>query len=682
MPSTSLSSKTLSLSFRSKNTTLLATTTAIILSSFLVLLRTTTTTFLPSSRSSPSFLSAFQSCTSNFYAEAKEIVATHEWQLLSENDTIPAGLHVKMDLSTGEKWAKLATDEARDEDIKAAAFHDGEGDGDGTDGESSRVEAVEMDASSGALSIVESTDAQDEGGAKNSNDNDNSNKASQKHASEIKRDYEMMHRVMSQLPPEELERFGGLPDLPAIESPDNYTNVPSSTPATYQLTDEQRKFFEQRMEQIWQTRQEELAKVQSDNVADLPSMLKGRIGMIQDYLEDVDGSLKSMLQERRRRRNDENENENGDDSKDDETSVNDIIDALRDLEFQLADVDMARDFHTLGGWPYLITLLGDVHKTTEDTEEEMLILVNDIQALAAMTIGTAVGNLGEFRAWAWEDVSSTLNKSLQHQTEAGQTTSSSALSLLIQSFERELTLRSQQMNGNTMAAPSSSNNDDAKYKSRATYKLRAVYALGSLLRGNPVAQQFFVSNGGADVLVRDVLGTLSNVRGPSVAKALTKLDYKFASKVLALGEDVLMDVVLHEDDYAQNDGANTASTAEGNNQVLTPNQLVAAFTTERWCDMSLRLLAPPSEVIGATASRGIKERALGAVRALAPGCKEMAAKENGNDEDGTPLSSSWGFEEVKQVRSEWNKEGSNDGLDSVYRRELLDLVDGVLEVLQ
>eukprot|EP01083_Nonionella_stella_P240691 841204_1 len=97
-----------------------------------------------------------------------------------------------------------------------------------------------------------------------------------------------------------------------------------------------------------------------------------------------------------------------------------------------------------------------------------------------------------------------------------------------------------------MAVPTWSN---AKYKSRATYKLRAVYALGSLLRGNPIAQTYYVSNGGADVLIRDVLGTLSSVRGTTREKALVKLDYKFASKVLALAEDVAMDVAWHQEDY-------------------------------------------------------------------------------------------------------------------------------------
>lgn len=49
------------------------------------------------------FLLKAQSCI-----YAKEIVPSHKWQKLMDNDTIPAGMHVKVDLSTGEKWAKIA----------------------------------------------------------------------------------------------------------------------------------------------------------------------------------------------------------------------------------------------------------------------------------------------------------------------------------------------------------------------------------------------------------------------------------------------------------------------------------------------------------------------------------------------------------------------------------------------
>ena len=321
-----------------------------------------------------------------------------------------------------------------------------------------------------------------------------------------------------------------------------------------------------------------------------------------------------------------------------------------------------------------------------------MVLVDEIQALAAMTIGTAVGNLGEFRSWALEDVSDILQKSVGSTNNASPKEATSALSLLVSSFEQELTQRTQQMGGGTATMAVVPSTTQARYKSRGTYKLRAIYALGSLLRGNPLAQQYFIMNGGPEVLVRDVLGTLSTVRGPSSSanKALMKLDYKFASKVLTLGEDVAMDVVLHEDEYIQllkmDDAVAAKKKEAGDNNkedvgniMSTSNQLVAAFTTDRWCDLSLRMLSPPADIIGEVASRGIKERALSAVRALGPGCIELEKAEESTQSSETVV---WGVEEVKRVRSEWNKEGSGDGLDSVYRRELLDLVDGVLSVLQ
>mmetsp|Transcript_4323 Transcript_4323/g.6688 ORF Transcript_4323/g.6688 Transcript_4323/m.6688 type:complete len:639 (+) Transcript_4323:12-1928(+) len=578
---------------------------------------------------------------------AKEITATNEWQLLQENDTIPAGLHVRMDLSTGEKWAKLPSsdeNEEGEESIKAAAVESG-------------GHVAEMDAS-GALTIVSNDD----------NDTNNNDKSSNKDndGKQTTKDYKMMHRVMSQLPPEELAPFGGLPALP------------SSNGTTTKLTAVELQEFEAKMELLWQHRQDELQKMQSDgSIADLPKILRERIEMLKGYLMDSSHELMELLEGRRRSIDHDDEEEDGTNSS---SSANNIIEALRDLEFQLSDVDMARDFHTLGGWPYLIALLDDtLHgHDDDDVNDEIRALVDEIRALAATTIGTAVSNFGEFRHWALEDVSSTVNEMRTSSNNNDKNEKMTALSLLTRVFQEELDQRTEAMAGGTMAVEGPSHTV-AMAKSRATFKLRAIYGLGSLLRGNPTAQQQFILNNGPDVLVRNVLGTLSNVRGPTSADpSLSRLDYKFASKVLALGEDVVMDVVLHDEEYIQIDESTTDDVkeryaAEG---VTTANQLVASFTTEQWCDLSLRMLAPPTEVVGEMSSRGIKERALSAVRAMAPSCQKVYAQE---EVDGDIV---WGVEEVKRVRVEWNREGSGDGLDPVYRKELLDLVDGVLGVLQ
>ena len=78
------------------------------------------------------------------------------------------------------------------------------------------------------------------------------------------------------------------------------------------------------------------------------------------------------------------------------------------------------------------------------------------------------------------------------------------------------------------------------------------------------------------------------------------------------------------------------------------------------------MLSPPSGGLDDVTRRGIRQRAMTAVRALAPACRE------GSGDD------AWGINDVKRVRSEWNREGSDDGLDPVYRKELLDLSDEVL----
>ena len=45
-----------------------------------------------------------------FICAAKELVPSNVWQKVHENDTLPAEMYVKIDLSTGEKWAKIAND--------------------------------------------------------------------------------------------------------------------------------------------------------------------------------------------------------------------------------------------------------------------------------------------------------------------------------------------------------------------------------------------------------------------------------------------------------------------------------------------------------------------------------------------------------------------------------------------
>jgi hypothetical protein len=481
-----------------------------------------------------------------------------------------------------------------------------------------------------------------------------------------------------------------------LTSSDNETTMPVA-----KLTEEQRAMFEARMEELWNARQEELKKAQ-EGLADLPGMLRERILTIKGYLDDVEGGLGGILEGRRDRRAADKVDGGGDDGDDDgsdavdDNIVRDVVDALRDLEYLLSDVDMARDFHTLGGWSPLVSLLevDDEERRRrrppaekEEDEEDTAMLLDEIRSLAAMAVGTAVGNMGEFRPWALEGISPPSSSREDAAAPASPPPpSSSALSVLMSSFQRELASRTEGMiGGMTMAVVGPSSYSDARHEARATYRLRAAYALGSLLRGNPSAQAYFVSNGGPETLVRVALGTLSSARGPPPSASSSSsgargaiLDYKFASRVLALAEDVVMDVVLHGDEYDDRDGTNDDDAADAGDDrpgggappSSTASRLVAAFATERWCDLSLRMLSPPPDAVGDVRGRGMRQGAVTAVRALAPACRDRSGE------------AAWGTDGVERVRSDWNREGSDDGMDPVYRRELLDLTDEVLRELR
>ena len=215
--------------------------------------------------------------TSLLFCDAKEIVATNEWQKLGENDTIPAGLHVKMDISTGERWAKIPSDndEEAEEGIKGVIY-DASINADGSV-TATAVAAVPQNNES------ENNDKDDHG----SNAND---AQTQPHASEAEYDYEMMHRTLSKLPDDEMERYGGLPALPSSSDGGGYKA----------LTAEERQAFEERMAAIWKQRQEEIQSMQEEFMADMPKMLLQRIKYVQSYLENPQEYRTELAEERRR----------------------------------------------------------------------------------------------------------------------------------------------------------------------------------------------------------------------------------------------------------------------------------------------------------------------------------------------------------------------------------------------
>jgi len=523
--------------------------------------------------------------SSLWFVSSKEVEVTAEWALLGENDTIPAGVHVRMDMTTGEKWVKLI-DEEEDED--------------GSSGESTTKTNVEVDAhgnvvSSSAMdptssvSVAVSSSTKDKDGAvvidedddNNNNNHENNEPPQDLSLEDLNYDYDMMHRTLSKLPPEEQERMG-LPD------------VPSTSKSTYA---QDRQIFEQRMKDIWLARQEELQFVQEEIVADLPKLLKHRIDMISSYLEapynqlvelqDVDASLKGRTYE-----DDDDDDEN-------EMLMTDIVLVLQDLEYHLSDLDMARDFHTLGGWPLLVSLLStSVHEQPNTTlTEDLRSKVGIIQALASWAVGTMVKNTEDFFPFAVEKFDL-----------AGKEVS--AISLLVELLSKE----------------------DCENSTRH----KVLYALGSLLRGNRLAQEEFVMRQGPQRLSDLLVGM---THGHEIG------DTKLIKRILALVDDLVTDVLLHP-----------------GLQTTVEKDVLESLTTPPFCESSVALL-------GSVTS--LNDTIVRTLHTIAPYCQWEELQEEKK-----------GAEQWLDATLQEHRNNSEDTDDDDWLKEQTNMMESVLQALQ
>jgi len=363
------------------------------------------------------------------FSDAKEIIATKEWQLLGVNDTVPAGLHLRMDMTTGEKWAKIMDDDDDEDDEDDEQKQKQKEQNELYYNDDTKINSERRKESASAVAVIEGDEAtkiQD----------------SKHNSSEIKYDFDMMHRTLSKLPDEEKESIG-LPELPQPND------------------DESSKLsFQRSMVDIWKLRQERLART-SESMVNFPEVLKARIASIEEYLKDPKTQLISMNLE------DDESSSNG-------NVVTHIVSALKDLEFQLTDLDLARDFHTMGGWPFLVQLVSDEshvpsgNKTINELSPNIQRNIRTVQAYAAWAIGTAVKNTEEFFSYSIEKI----------VVGDGQITT--PIELLIDSFCKEY-------------------NDSNSLEIR-TLLSKNIYAIGSILRGNIPAQIRVVKTNGFDKL--------------------------------------------------------------------------------------------------------------------------------------------------------------------------------------
>eukprot|EP00519_Triparma_laevis_P014721 CAMPEP_0182491476 /NCGR_PEP_ID=MMETSP1321-20130603/902_1 /TAXON_ID=91990 /ORGANISM="Bolidomonas sp., Strain RCC1657" /LENGTH=362 /DNA_ID=CAMNT_0024693757 /DNA_START=176 /DNA_END=1264 /DNA_ORIENTATION=- len=199
-----------------------------------------------------------------------------------------------------------------------------------------------------------------------------------------------------------------------------YLRIPSSVrpplPDRDALSDED---WEAAMKQIWEDRQKTL-KEAMENIVDVPDVLQEMINKIANSSSPPTPTP---------------------------TRVEDLLFELGELEYLLSDLDVARDFYILGGWPILINLLSHSDPSILD--------------LALHCVGTAVKNAGEFEDWMLENDAMALR---------------SVVALL---------------DGGDGGSSVGNNNNN-----------KLIYALGSMLRGNADVLNKFRELGGPEKLLK------------------------------------------------------------------------------------------------------------------------------------------------------------------------------------
>ncbi len=484
----------------------------------------------------------------------KEIVAQRDtWTLIGENDTVDAGMHIRIDMTTGEKWVKQITND---------------NDNDQHSEESTAVVVTKADE--GISDHEEQAEVHVDGENRAAkmqlpkqiiyNDNTFENKQAQ---NEPKYDYDMMYRTLQKLPVEEQIRM----QLPLeYVATDDFTL--SNDTAT---TKQQRRQFETQLRYIWEQRQKELLELE---IADFPLILKGYIADLQTYTtqlkqppSNVDDDEDTM-----HKPSDHNQ-ENGSQTL---ISHNHIISILQELEYQLQDIDLTRDFHTLQGWKLLVSLLWPLSNQTNaglnnssniasTATSITMYQQHEVQMYTAWVIGTALKHIPEFHTFAIEPIPIILSL-IKNATTA--TTTTTALDITVQQIQtsyeayvqtlavRHRILPQQQITNETSTA----GDINSILKLLQTKLLRFIYCLGSLLRGNYHAQH-------------RLLESSINVSPPSSQQALNdimssiNLLQEFMNRVLlpSLQQIYHYEVVLS---FTTANNQSTSSNASSSNSTI------------------------------------------------------------------------------------------------------------------
>lgn len=330
---------------------------------------------------------------------------TEEWQVVEAHHVLPKGLHVKVDLQTGVKLAKLvaAGNSPPEEEMSAVAV--------ATDGSVSLVNDREDDESSSSSSWWKKQQQQQQ---------------SRPDFGE-RDDLATMHGVLSALPPPELARMGSEGEALLASGPDGMS------------TEE----WERVLRILWEKRQGELQDAMAAVVEPVDRMTE-RIATIDEILADWNARR--------------------------EESVNRMVSALESLEEYVADVDNARDFHTLGGWSRLSDALQKWRLPPASDETA---------AAAAWAIGTAIQNEPTFQEW------------LMHEAADGIVLLNELVTILRHPYDDALVAPSDQL------------------------RRKALYATAAGIRGNRKMQALFARGGGGEAL-QQVLNSPEGAASPAL----------------------------------------------------------------------------------------------------------------------------------------------------------------------
>jgi hypothetical protein len=709
------------------------------------------------------------------HASAKELEVTDEWQVVGPEDTLPAGAHIRMDMTTGEKWVKNINPNDDDAAIEAASAS------------ATKVQNVEIMPDGSVQSLQQEEEEEEEQGTtkakaekrrsgsgsgssnavavqeepETSESEVNSNRNSD--GDKKKYNYDAMHRALSKLSPEVLG------DVP----------LPLKGDAEY----------EAQMNELWESRQRQLTELERlMELADVPKILKSYISSIRQFyrqqyltcfgndehnigtvttgtseklLLNVQVSDESnildrapysdMKEEYMNKNTDDDDQEDADASTKPEddttststatsTSIDKVMFILNELEFLVTDIDMARDFHILGGWPVLASLLNppawlfpsslaahgicnahdaaneDVNAdATTDTEQaDFRNQIFKLQSLSAWIIGNSVKNHAEFALWAVEPIYGNIDTLLVTKDDHEDLTpdprapressvlqnSTTVIKLLLDIIVEENDTQSQShihSSGDNTTSTLTGSNDN---HNNNVMMQKTIYALTSLLRGNRYAQDYFLDMGGSVTLGTLLDQSSSSSISSKLSTTKHKHDMKLVTKIVTLAQDVLMEI-----SYEQAEGRVVSATGSENQSgsdseqhpaapiteeddeeaetlllLLQQHQkLIDGFTSEPWCHAAWQLLQTQVKI--ETTDLSNLETTLQMLKPMMPHCSAAGGGGHGHGHDNNN-----NRQLVVELRDQWAdvvvaSPDNTMNIDEEWKQELVQLANDVLEEL-